>query len=114
MVSPSPSAAPCVTLDSDAEAFEQFGHGPHIGQPRHIGEDERLGRQQRRRHQLQGGILGAADGDFARQAGAAANANPVHGLPLEGPKTMLVARAVSLRQTESTWRETAAGLLCAL
>ena len=48
--------------------LQQVGHGPHIGQARHIGQDQRLGRQQRRRHQFQGGILGAADGDFARQA----------------------------------------------
>ena len=65
--------------DANAEAFEQVGHGAHIGQARDIGQDQGISRQQRRRHQLEGRILGAADGDFPRKPPSAAYSYPVHG-----------------------------------
>ena len=66
-------------LHLDPEADQQLGHGAHIGQAGHIGQGQGLRRQQRRRHQLQGGILGAANGDFPLEGVAAADANSVHG-----------------------------------
>ena len=70
-------------LDIDPESGQQLGHGPDVRQPRHVGQGQGFGRQQRRRHQLQGGILGAADGDFPFQRVAAADPDAVHDLSNE-------------------------------
>ena len=65
--------------NADAEALQQLGHGADIGQARDIGQDQGISRQQRGRHQLEGRILGAADGDFPRKPPSAAYSYPVHG-----------------------------------
>jgi hypothetical protein len=62
----------------DAVLRQQIGHGGDVGQVRHAVQTHLAIGQQRRCHQRQRGVLGAADADFALQALAAANANAIH------------------------------------
>ena len=62
----------------DAEPAQQLRHEGDVGQPRHIAERQRLAREQACGHQRQRRVLGAADGNFALQPGAASYANAIH------------------------------------
>ena len=62
------AACPACAVTATPKLLQQLGHGADIGQARDIGQGQGIGRQQGRRHQFEGGILGAADGDFPRQA----------------------------------------------
>ncbi len=68
--------------DGRAQLAQQAGHRRDIHEVRHIGEMQRFRRQQRRRHQRQGCILGAADLNLAMEPATAANAYPIHALRL--------------------------------
>ena len=75
---PSPKRGPARIARLDAEAAQDIGHEGDIGQPRHIGQHQRLVAQQAGGHERQGGVLGAADGDFTLEPGAALDANAIH------------------------------------
>ncbi len=65
-------------VEVHAELHHQVGHGIHIGQARHVADRHRLVGQDRRRHELERRILGAADRNFTLEAVAAPDAYPVH------------------------------------
>ena len=66
---PPSASAPFSAISTPCWA-SSVGHGGDVGQMRHVGQGQRLVGQQRRRHQRQGRVLGAADRD-AGPAGAA-------------------------------------------
>ena len=57
---------------------QQLVHGLDVGQARHVRQHQPFVGQHPRGHQRQGGVLGAADGDLARQRPAAANTKTIH------------------------------------
>ncbi len=59
-----------VVVDGHAEASQQLRHDRHVGDRRHVGQGRAAGREERHRHQLEGAVLGADDGDLARQPGS--------------------------------------------
>ena len=64
--------------DLDAEFLEQATEEFRIRQPRHVGQQQRLIGQDRSGHQLEGGVLGAADRNGSVQTGAAGDGDAVH------------------------------------
>ena len=62
----------------DAELAQQLTQEPGVRQARHIGQQQGLIRQDRGGHQLDGGVLGAADGNVPEKLGAALNGDAVH------------------------------------
>jgi len=64
--------------DLGAQTAQQFAQKARVGQARHVGEDERLVGEQSGRHQFEGRILGAADGDLSLQRRAADDGDLVH------------------------------------
>ena len=64
--------------DFGSQSPQQPRQEPRVGEPWHIGQPERLVRQQAGGHQLDGGILGAADRDRSVERCAADNGDAVH------------------------------------
>ena len=73
-----PAGAAVNLLDLSAQAFQQVGHGLDVGKARDRIQAQLVTRQQASRHQGQGRVLGAADGDFALQRAAALDFDAVH------------------------------------
>ena len=67
-----------LAVRGDAVLGEQGGHGFDIGEQRHVGQHQPLVGEQAGGHQRQGGVFGAADGDFTVQGAAAADADFIH------------------------------------
>jgi putative cardiolipin synthase len=64
--------------DLDPELAQQTSQKLGVGQARHIGQQQRLIGQDRGGHQLEGGVLGAADRNASVQTGAAGDGDAVH------------------------------------
>ncbi len=64
--------------DLDAQTPEQHPEKAGVGQARHVGQPQGLVGEQAGGHQLDGRVLGAADGDLAVQPRAAGDDNTVH------------------------------------
>ena len=54
-------------IDDHAEVAEHLGHERHVGDLGHVGEAAALAGQRGCGEQLEGGVLGAADGHLATQ-----------------------------------------------
>ena len=67
-----------IAADLHAHLLEQAQQRTDVVQTRHVGKGHRLLGQQRRTQDRQGCILGAGNGDLARQAGAAFNQQFIH------------------------------------
>ena len=65
-------------VHADAELHQQIAHPADVGEARHVAQRHRLVGQQRRGHQFQRRILGAADGNFTLEAVAAPYPDSVH------------------------------------
>ena len=78
IASPSPRPEPGVHSTATPKLAQQIGHDGTSARRGTLVSVSGSSVRRRRRHQLQRRILGAADRDFALQARAAANSNPVH------------------------------------
>ena len=74
----------CPLDDLGAKTLQQARQEARIGQPRHVGKSQRFVGKQAGRHQLDGGILGAADGDLTMQPRAAGDGDAIQTRPSEG------------------------------
>ena len=71
-----------------AEPGEDLAHELHVAQVGHAADDARLAGQQRRRHDRQHGVLGAADGHVAVERHSTFNKQTIHGLnPTHRPRS---------------------------
>ncbi len=77
------TVGPVITLDDlTAQAAQQIGQGAGVGQAGHVGEPQRLVAEQARRHQLEGGVLGARDRDHALKSLPPGDDDSVHPAPM--------------------------------
>ena len=84
-----PASASCRTTHT--EAPQHLPHDVDVEDRRHGSDDGAARGQQRRRHQLERAVLGAADAHLTEQPGAAADYEAFHGCESTGrPRTGLV------------------------
>ncbi len=90
-----------------AEARQQARQQARVGQARHVAQPHRLGRQQGRGHQLDGGILGAGNGDVPVKRVSALNGDAIHNASVSTRRP--TGAESRFYMTDSAWQRFFAG-----